>query len=195
MDASNLTLAKGGSLTLQKGGRNLKQVTIGLGWQTSTRRGVDFDLDASAIMCKADGLVPSDRYFIFYNQLISHDGTVEHMGDDLTGGDGAADDEVIKVNLEAMESVIRKIIFPVSIYEAHARRQRFGLVHSAYIRVVDTETGQEVARYNLTDEASNDTAMVFGELHRNGDTWSFHAVGQAYASGLGGIAREHGVNI
>jgi tellurium resistance protein TerD len=188
-----VTLAKGGNVSLSKAAPNLTQVRIGLGWRARSTTGADFDLDASALLC-ANGRVLGDDYFVFYNNLKSPDGSVEHTGDELVGGTGG-DDETILVDLTAVPDRVDKIVFPVSIYDADARVQTFGQVSDAYIRVVNQSDGSELARYDLTEDASTETAMIFGELYRYGGEWKFRAVGQGYASGLRGIALDFGVNV
>ena len=188
-----VTLAKGGNVSLSKAAPNLTHVMIGLGWDARSTTGADFDLDASALLCNS-GRVLGDEWFIFYNQLKSPDGSVEHTGDNLTG-EGEGDDEVIKVNLATVPADVEKIVFPVSIYDAENRQQSFGQVRNAFIRVVNQANQQEIARYDLSEDASTETAMVFGELYRNGADWKFRAIGQGYASGLSGIARDYGVNV
>ena len=136
----------------------------------------------------------SDAHFVFFNNLTSPDATVEHTGDNLTG-EGEGDDEAIKVNLAAMAPTVAKVVFPVSIYDAENRHQNFGQVTGAFIRVVNAADNREIARFDLTEDASTETAMVFGEVYRHGGDWKFRAVGQGYASGLGGIARDYGVNV
>src|SRR5207248_686368 len=133
------------------------------------------DLDASALLCNAAGKVLSDQHFVFFNNLKSPDGSVEHTGDNLTGG-GDGDDEQINVNLAALPAEVAKVVFPVAIYDADNRKQSFGQVRNAFIRVVDRATGQEIARYDLTEDAATETAMVFGELYRNGADWKFRAI-------------------
>ena len=191
-----VSLSKGGnvSLTKQAGSAGLTAVTVGLGWDVRTTTGTDFDLDASAIACGADGRVVSDLHFIFFNNHKSPDGSVEHTGDNLTG-EGEGDDEQIKVAVATVPPNIEKIVFPVSIYDADNRSQNFGQVRNAFIRVVNQADNSELARYDLTEDASTETAMVFGELYRNGAEWKFRAVGQGYATGLAGIARDFGVNV
>jgi tellurium resistance protein TerD len=189
-----VTLAKGGNVSLSKAAPNLTAVQIGLGWQARATTGADFDLDASALLCSG-GRVLGDEYFVFYNNLKSPEGSVEHMGDDLVGGTGADDDEVVKVNLTMVPPQVDKIVFPVSIYDAESRLQSFGQVRNAYIRVLNQADGQELARYDLTEDASSETAMIFGELYRYNNEWKFRAVGQGYASGLRGIALDFGVNV
>jgi tellurium resistance protein TerD len=189
-----VSLSKGGNVSLTKEAPGLSAVLVGLGWDARTTTGVDFDLDASALLCNEQGKVGKDGDFVFFNNLRSPDGSVEHTGDNVTGA-GEGDDEVIKVDLSAVPAGVSKIVFPVSIYDAEARAQSFGQVRNAYIRVVNQAGGQEIARYDLSEDASTETAMVFGELYRNGGEWKFRAIGQGYASGLRGIAQDFGVNV
>ena len=191
-----VSLSKGGnvSLTKQAGPAGLTAVTVGLGWDTRTTTGTDFDLDASALGCKTDGKIVSDQHFVFFNNLKSPDGAIEHTGDNLTG-EGEGDDEQIKVNLAGAPAEVDKVAFAVSIHEAESRGQSFGQVRNAYIRVVNQANNEELARYDLSEDASTETAMVFGELYRNGAEWKFRAVGQGYASGLRGIATDFGVSV
>ena len=189
-----VTLAKGGNVSLSKAAPNLTQVRIGLGWKARSTTGAAFDLDASARLC-ANGRVLGDEYFVFYNNLKSPDGSVEHTGDELVGGTGSEDDETVLVDLPLVPAHVDKIVFPVSIYDAEPRQQTFGQVTDAYIRVVNQEDGQELARYDLSEDASSETAMIFGELYRREGEWKFRAVGQGYASGLRGIALDFGVNV
>ncbi|WP_406198252.1 TerD family protein [Kitasatospora sp. NBC_01560] len=189
----SVTLAKGGNVSLTKAAPNLTQVQIGLGWDARSTTGAPFDLDASALLCSG-GRVLGDEYFVFYNNLKSPEGSVEHQGDNLTG-DGEGDDEVVLVNLDLVPPQVDKVAFPVSIYDAESRLQNFGQVRNAYIRVVNSLDGQEIARYDLTEDASSETAMIFGELYRYAGEWKFRAVGQGYASGLRGIALDFGVNV
>ncbi|MFE9423519.1 TerD family protein [Kitasatospora sp. NPDC006697] len=192
----SVTLVKGGNVSLSKVAPNLTQVQIGLGWDARSTTGAPFDLDASALLC-AGGRVLGDEYFVFYNNLKSPEGSVEHLGDNLVGGaEGEeGDEEVVVVNLDLVPAQVDKVVFPVSIYDADARAQSFGHVRNAYIRVVNTATGEEIARYDLTEDASSETAMIFGELYRYQGEWKFRAVGQGYASGLRGIALDFGVNV
>jgi tellurium resistance protein TerD len=189
-----VSLSKGGNVSLSKEAPGLTAVLVGLGWEARTTTGADFDLDASAILTSETGKVVSDKGFVFYNNLKSDDGSVEHTGDNTTG-EGEGDDEVIKVNLASVPAGVQKIVFPVSIYDAENRGQSFGQVRDAYIRIVNQAGGQEIARYDLSEDASTETAMVFGELYRNGAEWKFRAIGQGYASGLRGIAQDFGVNV
>ncbi|MGH3311810.1 MAG: TerD family protein [Streptomyces sp.] len=189
-----VTLGKGGNVSLSKAAPNLTQVQIGLGWQARSTTGAAFDLDASALLC-ANGRVLGDEHFIFYNNLKSPEGSVEHTGDEQVGGTGGDDDETVLVDLSLVPAQVDKIVFPVSIYDADTRQQTFGQVTNAYIRVVDQADGKELARYDLTEDASSETAMIFGELYRYEGEWKFRAVGQGYASGLRGIALDFGVNV
>lgn len=189
-----VSLSKGGNVSLTKQAPGLTAVIVGLGWDPRTTTGADFDLDASALMLTASNKIISDGHFIFFNNLKSPDGSVEHSGDNLTGG-GEGDDEQIKVNLASVPVECDKITFPVSIYEATARQQSFGQVRNAFIRIVNQADNAELARYDLSEDASTETAMVFGELYRNANDWKFRAVGQGYAAGLEGIARDFGVNV
>ncbi|MET9402696.1 TerD family protein [Kitasatospora sp. NPDC002965] len=189
-----VSLAKGGNVSLTKEAPGLTAVIVGLGWDVRTTTGADYDLDASALLCNAVGKVLSDGHFVFFNNLRSPDGSVEHSGDNLTGG-GDGNDEQIKVDLATVPAEVAKVVFPVSIYDADARHQSFGQVRNAFIRVVNQANGQEIARYDLTEDASTETAMVFGELYRSGAEWKFRAIGQGYASGLRGIATDYGVNV
>jgi len=189
-----VSLTKGGNVSLTKAAPGLKAVSIGLGWDVRSTTGTDFDLDASALGLDPNRKVVSDEYFIFFNNKTSPDGSIEHQGDNLTG-EGEGDDEVINVDLSTVPAAVDSIAFPVSIYDADSRGQTFGQVRNAFIRVVDQANGTELARYDLSEDASTETAMVFGELYRNGAEWKFRAIGQGYASGLAGIARDFGVNI
>ena len=189
-----ISLQKGGNVNLSKEAPGLTKVIIGLGWDPRSTDGSAFDLDGSAFLLKTDAKVRGDTDFIFYNNLKSTDGSVVHAGDNTTG-EGDGDDETINVDLANTPATIDSIVFPVSIYDAAARSQSFGQVRNAYIRVLDRSNGEELARYDLSEDASTETAMVFGELYRNGAEWKFRAVGQGYASGLVGIAQDFGVNV
>jgi tellurium resistance protein TerD len=189
-----VSLTKGGNVSLTKEAPGLTAVTVGLGWDTRTTTGADFDLDASAIAVDAGNKIVSSGHFVFYNNLISPDQAIQHTGDNVTG-EGEGDDEQIKVNLAGLGPEIEKIVFPVSIHDADARGQSFGQVRNAFIRVLNQNGDTEIARYDLSEDASTETAMVFGELYRNGAEWKFRAVGQGYASGLRGIAQDYGVSV
>jgi tellurium resistance protein TerD len=190
----SVSLSKGGNVSLTKEAPGLTAVLVGLGWDARTTSGAGFDLDASALMVGTAGKILSDAHFIFFNNLTSPDGSVEHTGDNLTG-EGEGDDEVIKVNLAGVPAEVDKVVVTVSIYDAETRTQSFGQVRNAYIRVINQADGAELTRYDLSEDASNETAMIFGELYRNGNEWKFRAVGQGYSTGLAGIARDFGVNV
>lgn len=189
-----VSLTKGGNVSLTKQAPGLSAVLIGLGWDERTTSGQAFDLDASALMLNAAGRILSDSHFVFFNNLVSPEGSVEHTGDNLTGA-GEGDDEQIKVDLAAVPAEVDRIVFPVSIYDAEVRRQNFGQVHNAFIRVINQADESELARYDLSEDASSETAMIFGELYRHTGDWKFRAVGQGYTSGLAGIASDYGVNV
>ena len=190
----SVSLSKGGNVSLTKEAPGLAAVLVGLGWDARTTSGAAFDLDASALMVGTAGKILSDAHFIFFNNLTSPDGSVEHTGDNLTG-EGEGDDEVIKVNLAGVPAEVDKLVVAVSIYDAETRSQSFGQVRNAYIRVINQADGAELTRYDLSEDASNETAMIFGELYRNNGEWKFRAVGQGYSTGLAGIARDFGVNV
>ena len=190
----SVSLTKGGNVSLSKEAPGLTNVLVGLGWDVRTTDGADFDLDASAIMLNDADKSISDQHFIFFNNLKSPDGSVEHTGDNLTG-EGEGDDEALKVDLTKVPAEVQKIVFPVSIYDAESRSQNFGQVRNAFIRMVNDGNNSEIARYDLAEDASTETAMVFGELYRNGAEWKFRAVGQGWATGLAGIARDYGVSV
>ncbi len=189
-----VSLSKGGNVSLSKEAPGLTAVNVGLGWDARTTSGTDFDLDASALIVDANGKILSDQHFVFFNNLTSPDRSVEHTGDNLTG-EGEGDDEMIKVNLAGVPGEAGKIVFAVSIYEAEGRNQNFGQVRNAFIRIVNQADNAEIARYDLSEDASTETAMVFGEVYRNGPEWKFRAVGQGYSTGLRGIAQDFGVNV
>jgi tellurium resistance protein TerD len=190
----SVSLSKGGNVSLTKEAPGMTAVNVGLGWDARTTSGADFDLDASALLVDPSGRILSDQYFIFFNNLTSPDGSVEHTGDNLTG-EGEGDDEMIKVNLATVPQECDKIVFAVSIYDAETRGQSFGQVRNAFIRIVNQADNAEIARYDLSEDASTETAMIFGEVYRNAAEWKFRAVGQGYTNGLAGIARDYGVNV
>ena len=191
-----LSLSKGGRISLNKeaGAAGLTSVTVGLGWEERATDGTDFDLDAIAFVCGSNGKVRGDGDFIFYNQLTLADGTVEHMGDNLVGGTGG-DDEQLKLNLATMAPDISSIVVCVTIHEAEARNQTFGMVNNAFVRVVNDINGQELTRYDLSEDMSIETAMIFCEIYRYNTEWKFKAVGQGFAGGLGPLARNYNVNV
>ena len=189
----SISIAKGGNVSLSKEAPGLTKILIGLGWDARATDGADFDLDASAFLLAESGKVRSDSDFIFYNQLKSSDGSVEHTGDNLTG-EGEGDDESIKVDLSRVPEAIQKIAVAVTIHDAENRRQNFGMVQNAFIRVVNDSDNKEIARYDLTEDYSTETALIFGEIYRHGAEWKFRAVGQGFQGGLAPLARNYGVN-
>jgi tellurium resistance protein TerD len=189
-----VVLSKGGNISLSKEDPTLNKVLVGLGWDVRSTDGTDFDLDASVFLTKADGKVRSDSDFIFYNQLQSTCGSVVHSGDNRTGA-GEGDDEAIRIDLSRVPTDINKLVFTVTIHEAEQRRQNFGMVSTAFIRLVNDDTNNEVVRYDLSEDASTETAMIFGEIYRHNNEWKFRAVGQGYAGGLGPLASSFGVNV
>lgn len=189
-----VSLSKGGNVSLSKEDPNLKNILVGLGWDVRATDGSDFDLDASVFLLNEGGRVRSDQDFIFYNNLRSSDGSVEHTGDNRTGV-GEGDDEAVKVALDRVPGDVAKITLAVTIHDGEGRRQNFGMVSNAFIRVLNNDTGRELARYDLSEDASTETAMIFGEVYRHGGEWKFRAVGQGYAGGLAPLARNFGVNV
>lgn len=189
-----ISLSKGGNVNLSKEAPGLNKIIVGLGWDARATDGAAFDLDASAFLVKMDGKVRSDSDFIFYNQPKSTCGSVEHTGDNKTGV-GEGDDEAVKVTLSSVPADLDKIVFAVTIHDADTRRQNFGQVSHAYIRVVNEDGGAEIARYDLSEDASTETAMVFGEIYRVGTDWKFKAVGQGFVGGLAPLATSFGVSV
>lgn len=189
-----ISLTKGGNVNLSKEAPNLTNMAVGLGWNPRATDGQAFDLDAVAFLVNESGKVRADADFIFFNNLKSSDGSVEHTGDNRTG-EGDGDDEIIKVDLTKVPADVSKVVFCAVIYEGQARNQNFGQVANAYIRIVNTQSGAEVARYDLSEDSSTETAMIFGELYKNNGEWKFRAVGQGFAGGLGPLAASYGVAV
>ena len=189
-----ISLQKGGNVNLSKEAPNLTKVIVGLGWDPRSTDGAAFDLDGSAFLLKSDAKVRADTDFIFYNNLKSADGSVVHNGDNTTG-QGEGDDETVTVDLPRVAPDNDKISFCVTIHEAESRRQSFGMVGKAFIRCMNANGNAELARYDLSEDSSTETAMIFGELYRAGGDWKFRAVGQGYNGGLGPLARSFGVNV
>ena len=189
-----VNLSKGGNVNLTKAAPGMRAVVVGLGWDARATDGATFDLDASAFLLSAAGKVRSNLDFIFYNNKRSSCGSVEHGGDNQTGaGDG--DDEKVNVNLSNVPAEVDRVAFCVTIHDAEARRQSFGQVSKAYIRCLNAAGETEIARYDLSEDSSTETAMIFGELYRHGSEWKFRAVGQGFKGGLGPLARSFGVNV
>ena len=190
-----VSLSKGQKVDLTKGNPGLSKIIVGLGWDTNKYDGgSDFDLDAAAFLLAANGKVASDSDFVFYGNLKHSSGGVEHMGDNLTG-EGDGDDEQIKVNLAAVPASVEKIGFTVTIYEAESRKQNFGQVSNAYIRIVDETSNAELIRYDLGEDFSVETAVVVGELYRNNGEWKFNAIGSGFQGGLKALCQNYGVNV
>ena len=187
-----VTLSKGGNVSLAKADPTLKNVLIGLGWDTRSTDGQDFDLDASAFLLTDAGKVRSDSDFIFYNNLRSADGSVTHTGDNRTG-EGDGDDESLIIKLDTVPADVTKIVFVVTIHDAQARRQSFGRSQRLY-PPGEPRQQNEVARYDLSEDASTETAMLFGELYRHSGEWKFRAVGQGYVGGLASVCSQYGIN-
>ena len=190
----SVSLVKGGNVSLTKEAPGLESVVVGLGWDVRATDGEAFDLDASCFLLNGEGKVRSDADFIFYNNKTSACGSVQHLGDNLTG-EGDGDDEKVVVKLAVMPADVAKLAFAVTIHEAEQRRQNFGMVSNAFIRVVNAKGGTEIARFDLSEDASTNTSLIFGELYRHNNEWKFRAVGQGFDGGLGVLARNYGVNI
>ncbi|MHA6162024.1 TerD family protein [Pseudomonas sichuanensis] len=189
-----VSLSKGGNVSLSKEAPGLSEVIVGLGWDPRVTDGTEFDLDASVFVTGETGKVLSDAGFIFYNNKKSADGSIEHLGDNRSG-QGEGDDEQVFVKLNGLASEVKKLVFAVTIHDAEGRKQSFGQVSNAYIRVLNKADGKEIARYDLSEDASTETAMIFGELYRHNDEFKFKAIGQGFAGGLKPLAEAHGVNI
>lgn len=189
-----VSLKKGGNVSLTGTDPSLKGVKIGLGWDARETDGTEFDLDASLFMVGSSGKVRSDDDFIYYNKLKSACGSVEHTGDNRTG-DGDGDDEELHVHLNKVPKAVERLVVAVTIHDAEDRRQNFGQVRDAFIRIVNLDSDQEIARFDLSEDYSTETAMIFGEVYRRNDEWKFRAVGQGYTGGLYALCVQHGVQV
>ena len=190
-----ISLKKGQKVDLTKTNPGLKNILIGLGWDTNKYDGgKDFDLDSSVFLLGANGKVASDDDFVFYGNLKHKSGAVEHLGDNLTGA-GEGDDEQIKIDLSKVPAEVEKIDFTVTIYEAEERKQNFGQVENAFIRVMDATNNKELIRYDLGEDFSIETAVVIGELYRNKGEWKFNAIGSGFSGGLASLGKNYGVNV
>jgi tellurium resistance protein TerD len=189
-----ISLQKGGNVNLSKEAPGLTKMTVGLGWDTRSTDGADFDLDGAVFLLDAQGKVRSDADFVFYNNLKSVDGSVVHSGDNRTGA-GEGDDESVTIDLSRVPAEVDKIAVCVTIHEAEARRQSFGQVSKAFIRCVNATGNTEIARYDLSEDSSTEAAMIFGEVYRAGADWKFRAIGQGFKGGLGPLAKNYGVNV
>ena len=190
-----VSLAKGQKVSLTKGNPGLNKVVVGLGWDVNAfDTGGDFDLDTAAFLLTDAGKVSSSDDFVFYGNLSHKSGSVAHMGDNLTGaGDG--DDEQIKIDLSLVPPTVTRIAFTCTIYEAEKRHQNFGQVSNAFIRIYNEENGEELLRYDLGEDFSIETAVVFGEVYRNGEEWKFNAIGSGYQGGLAALCANYGVEV
>jgi len=189
-----ISLTKGANLSLSKSAPGLTKIIVGLGWDARATSGAAFDLDASAFLLSSYGKVRSDADFIFFNQPSSFDGSVMHLGDNTTG-DGDGDDEQLTVDLTKISADVEKIVISVTIHESEIRNQNFGMVSQAFVRVVDAANNEEIVRYDLSEDFSVETALVFCEVYRHSGEWKFRAVGQGVQGGLEAIAKNYGVNI
>lgn len=190
-----ISLQKGQKVSLTKNNPGLSKVVVGLGWDVNQfDTGGDFDLDAAAFLLSDSGRVSRQEDFVFFGNLVHPTGSVQHMGDNLTGA-GEGDDEQIKINLSLVPDNITKIAFTVTIYEAEQRRQNFGQVNNAFIRIYNEVTGEELLRYDLGEDFSIETAAVFGELYKNGGEWKFNAIGSGYQGGLAALCANYGVDV
>ena len=190
-----VSLQKGQKVSLTKGNPGLNNVVVGIGWDVNAfDTGGDFDLDSAAFLLGDNGKVTAQTDFVFFGNLNHPSGAVQHLGDNKTGvGDG--DDEQIKLDLSKIPANVTKIAFTVTIYEAEARRQNFGQVSNAFVRIYNEANGEELLRYDLGEDFSIETAVVFGELYKNGDEWKFNAIGSGFSGGLAALCNNFGVNI
>jgi len=190
-----VSLVKGGNVSLSKEAPGLTAVTVGLGWDVRRTDGQAFDLDASAFLIGEDGRVLSDAHFIFYNNVTSPDGAVVYGGDNRTG-DGAGDDETIRIDFTRLAPAVKRVVVAVTIHEGQERGQNFGSVSNAFARVVNDADGKELARFDLSEDSSTNAAMIFVELYRSAtDEIKIKAIGEGWVAGLGGLARAMGVNL
>jgi len=189
-----INLTKGQNVSLNKEAPGANSFHAGLGWDTQQFAGADFDLDVMLFMLGENEKVVSDSHFIFFNNLKSPDGAVEHTGDNLTG-EGEGDDEVVMVDLDKVAAEVSKIVFTVNIHEAQARNQNFGMVRNAFIRLVDKAKNEEIIRYDLSEDFSIEASVVVAELYRRNGEWKFKAVGQGFKDGLAALCRFYGLNV
>ena len=190
-----INLSKGQKVDLTKKNPGLKKIMAGLGWDVNAfDSGSDFDLDAAAFMLGSNGKCPTDKEFVFYGNLEHPSGAVKHMGDNRTG-DGEGDDEEMEIALADVPANVERIAFTVTIYEAEARRQNFGQVSNAYIRIVDKDTNQELIHYDLGEDFSIETAIVVGELYKHNGEWKFNAIGSGFQGGLAALCGHFGIEV
>lgn len=190
-----INLSKGQKVDLTKGNPSLKKIMVGLGWDVNAfDTGADFDLDAAAFMLGDNGKCPTEKEFIFYGNLEHASGAVKHMGDNLTGS-GEGDDEQIFIDLTKIPDNVSKIAFTVTIYDSDVRRQNFGQVSNAFIRIVDDTTDTEIIRYDLAEDFSIETAVVVGELYKHNGQWKFNAIGSGFQGGLAALCGHYGIEV
>lgn len=190
-----ISLQKGQKVDLTKGNPGLSKIMVGLGWDVNRfDSGTDFDLDSSVFMVGENGRVPSQDEFVFYGNLVHKSGAVQHMGDNLTG-EGEGDDEQIQIELAKVPQGVEKIAFAVTIYDSEERRQNFGQVSNAFIRIVDTGKNEELIRYDLGEDFSIETAVVVGELYRSSGEWKFNAIGSGFQGGLAALCGNYGIDV
>lgn len=190
-----INLSKGQKVDLTKGNPGLKNLMVGLGWDVNAfDSGASFDLDAAAFMLGEDGKCPTEKEFVFYSNLVHASESVKHMGDNLTG-EGDGDDEQVQVDLSKIPANVAKVAFTVTIYDAESRRQNFGQVSNAFIRIVDEATNTELIRYDLGEDFSIETAVVVGELYRHGSEWKFNAIGSGFQGGLAALCNHFGIEV
>ena len=190
-----INLSKGQKVDLTKGNPGLKKIMVGLGWDVNIYdSGAAFDLDAAAFMLGENGKCPTEKEFVFYGNLTHASESVQHMGDNLTG-EGEGDDEQIKVDLSSVPENLTRIAFTATIYEPEQRRQNFGQVNNAFIRIYNEVTGEELLKYDLGEDFSIETAVVFGELYKNNGEWKFNAIGSGYQGGLGALCANYGIDV
>lgn len=189
-----ISLSKGQKVDLTKSNPGLKNLVVGLGWDTNKYDGGnDFDLDSSVFLLNASGKVASEKDFVFFNNLQGGNGSVVHTGDNLTG-EGDGDDEQIKIDLSKIPAEVEKIAFTITIHEAEARSQNFGQVSNAFVRVVNEQSNEELIRYDLGEDFSIETAVVVAELYRHGGEWKFNAIGSGYQGGLASLVNDYGLS-
>lgn len=189
-----INLSKGQKVDLTKGNPGLKNIMVGLGWDVNAfDSGAAFDLDAAAFLLDDTGKCPTEKEFVFYGNLTHISESVKHMGDNLTG-EGDGDDEQIQIDLARIPANVTKVAFTVTIYDADARRQNFGQVTNAFIRIVDESTNAELIRYDLGEDFSIETAVVVGELYRHNGEWKFNAIGSGFQGGLAALCAHYGID-
>lgn len=190
-----VSLQKGQKVSLTKGKPNLKKFMVGIGWDINRfDTGGDFDLDSAAFLVEENGKVSRQEDFVFFGNLVHPSGAVTHMGDNLTG-EGEGDDEQIKIDLSKIPSNIQRIVFSVTIYDGEGRRQNFGQVSNAFVRIVDEDKQEELLRYDLGEDFSIETAAVFGELYKHNEEWKFNAIGSGYQGGLAALCANYGIEV